>query len=529
MDLSRVLRGCLSPTSPQLKPQCLTNLCLKTAAVYVTTSLYDFHEKQSNRGNGQVAVEMSVEIQESMWDEVFPLLDQHFFQLIPVHMYECFLDNVLCALEVAGHYDHIGKQLMQYITLFFPKHIKRFRAQRYADRVLMPTICCLHKCTNLEELYLEKAESPAITTYLLAHTLKHLTSVRVLALPKQCDDDVASIIGINCPRLESVVLTGTSVTNTGLSWLLCCRNLHTIIMPGFFQGITPKGVALLLNGIPRLRHVVYDVMSDVLTYIDFNTSEAILPVFGLKTVLFHSMELLSSNHLELVTKLCPKVEWLSLDSALFYNLEGLGCLPHLTLLRLNYKSRPVDQTVVDFFSASCHNLTTLHLFDVKDLHMDDLRLTIGQCKVLDTLLLNECSVREDWDHLRLFDRRKPLSETVRTMQLLSFQIMSQQLTAFLNLFKGLQVLEMDVCDLDLESMKSVLLNQPHLHTFRCPSWLHTSSLNLANLQLSFSKRNLQLSRQTLVFEEDRSVTLAANLLADYADFSPIIAIDHDVR
>ena len=64
-------------------------------------------------------------------------------------MYECFLDQVaplpkynietlfqvLCALEVAGHYDTIGKQLMQYITLFFPRHIKRFRAQRYADRV----------------------------------------------------------------------------------------------------------------------------------------------------------------------------------------------------------------------------------------------------------------------------------------------------------------------------------------------------------------------------------------------------------
>ena len=145
-------------------------------------------------------------------------------------------------------------------------------------------------------------------------------------------------------RLESIILTATNVTNTGLSWLLCCRysinficeaslkelwlnlilccrNLHTIIMPGFFQGITPKGVALLLNGNPCLRHVVYDVMSDVLTYIDFNTSDSVLPIFGLKTVLFHSMELLSSNHLELVTKLCPNVEWLSLDSALFYNLE----------------------------------------------------------------------------------------------------------------------------------------------------------------------------------------------------------------
>jgi len=518
MDLGRVLKGCLCPTTPQLKPQCLTELCLRTAAVYVTTSLYDFHERQAGllevSGHGGI----QAEIQENMWDEVFPLLDQHFFQLIPVHMYECFLDQVLCALEVAGHYDTIGKQLMQYITLFFPRHIKRFRAQRYADRVLIPSICCLHKSTALEELYLEKADSVAITTYLLAHTLKHLNNLRVLALPKQCDDDVASIIGINCPRLESIVITGTNLTNTGLSWLLCCRNLHTVIMPGFFQGITPKGVALLLNGIPRLRHVVFDVMSDVLTYIDFNTSDQILPVFGLKTVLFHSMELLSSNHLELVTKLCPKVEWLSLDSALFYNLEGLGHLPNLSLLRLNYKSRPIDQTVVDFFSASCLRLSTLHLFDVKDLHMDDLRLTVGQCKMLDTLLLNECSVREDWDQHRAFDRRKPLSESVRKLQLVSFQILPHQLRTFLDLFKGLQVLEMDVCDLEMDAVKAVLLNQPLLHTFRCPTWIHTSPLNMANLQLTFRHCSLQLSKQTIVIEEDRSLTPAANLLADYADF-----------
>ena len=62
-------------------------------------------------------------------------------------------------------------------------------------QVLIPSICCLHKSTALEELYLEKADSVAITTYLLAHTLKHLNNLRVLALPKQCDDDVASIIG----------------------------------------------------------------------------------------------------------------------------------------------------------------------------------------------------------------------------------------------------------------------------------------------------------------------------------------------
>jgi len=516
MDLAKVLKGYLIAASPQGKPQGLTKLCLRSAAVYVTTSLYDFHERQT----GRVATE---DIQESMWDEVFPLLDQHFFQLVPLHLYECFLDNVLCALEIAGHF-HNGKQLMQYIALFFPKHIKRFKAQGYAPRVLMPTICCLHKCTNLEELYLEKADSTAINTYLLAHTLKHLNQIRVLSLPKQCDDDVASIIGINCPRLESIILTGTSVTNTGLSWLLCCRNLHTVIMPGFFQGITPKGVALLLNGIPRLKHVVYDVMSEVLTYIDFNTSDSILPVFGLKTMLFHSLELLSSNHLELVTKLCPRVEWLSLDSALFYNLEGLGQLPNLKLLRLNYKSRPIDQTVVDFFSLSCHNLTTLQLFDVKEIHMDDLRLTIGQCKCLDSLVLNECSLREDWEHLRSYERGKPLSDSVRLIQLISFQALLPQFVQFVNMFSSLQILETDSRDLDVESLKLILLQQPFLNTFRCPSVVSASSHQLNVLQRSFRHCSLQVASSFDQPDISHTASLAVNLLAEYADFSATLSL-----
>ena len=56
-----------------------------------------------------------------------------------------------------------------------------------------------------------------------------------------------------------------------------------------------------MNGLSGLRHVVYDTMSDVLTYVDFNTSDIVAKSFGLRTVLFHSMELLSSNHLELVS------------------------------------------------------------------------------------------------------------------------------------------------------------------------------------------------------------------------------------
>lgn len=261
-DLSRLLRNVLSPVSPPcLKVPSLNCLCIRTAAIYATTSLYGFHDRQKalhvqaaqedgeghhhdqvhhhhhqqQQPNHQVAVAASDSffVSESMWEEVFPLLDQHFFQLVPSHMYEQFLDSVLCALEVAGHFDNVGKQLTQYVILFFPKHMRRFRAQqRYNDRVMIPTICCLNKCSNLEELYLEKADSPNISTYLLAHILKFMNQLKVLSLPKQCDDDVASIIGINCPKLESIVLTGANMSNLGMSFLLCCKQLHTVIMQG---------------------------------------------------------------------------------------------------------------------------------------------------------------------------------------------------------------------------------------------------------------------------------------------------------
>ena len=165
-------------------------------------------------------------------------------------------NNVFQEIEILYYaFSYTGKNLMQYVILFFPpQSMRRFKARRcYKDRVLMPTICCLHKCVNLEELYLEKADSSGITSYLLAHILKFLIRLRVLALPKQCDDDVASVIGLNCPKLECIILTGTSVTNQGLSWLLCCRQLHTVIMPGFLQGKRNSNILLKLHPPKRVQ------------------------------------------------------------------------------------------------------------------------------------------------------------------------------------------------------------------------------------------------------------------------------------
>ena len=53
---------------------CLTSSTLRTAAVYVTTSLYDFHERQAGLIEVAGNAGIQADIQESMWDEVAPLM-----------------------------------------------------------------------------------------------------------------------------------------------------------------------------------------------------------------------------------------------------------------------------------------------------------------------------------------------------------------------------------------------------------------------------------------------------------------------
>ena len=43
-------------------------------------------------------------VHESTWDEVFPLLDAHFFQLVPAHLYEQFLNHVSHLSRILGCY-----------------------------------------------------------------------------------------------------------------------------------------------------------------------------------------------------------------------------------------------------------------------------------------------------------------------------------------------------------------------------------------------------------------------------------------
>ena len=183
------------------------------------------------------------------------------------------------------------------------------------------------------------------------------------------------------------------------------------------------------------------------------------------------MELLGHNHLELVSKLCPMVEWLSLDSALTYNLEGLGRFTNLKFLKLNYKGRPFDQSVVDFFAVNGAQVTSLHFTDVKDITNAQLMATVGQCNALENLVLEDCSLaitpvaakKEPLlhvEHLQIVSSGFHLHQEVRSR--------GGSLWNFLSLFQpSIKILDMDVCPLDAEGIQTLLHKfSPNLTTVR---------------------------------------------------------------
>jgi hypothetical protein len=123
-------------------------------------------------------------------------------------------------------------------------------------------------------------------------------------------------------------------------------------------------------------------------------------------------------------------------------------------------------------------------------------------------------------------KSKPLSTSVDHLQLFSLHIAPPQLVDLISFFRELQVLEMDQCDLDLNQVKVVLLDQPDLHTLRCTVWTHASAQNLSDLQMDFRNCRMQTSKMAFAAaaaaEEEQKRTMAARLLAEYVGFEPVL-------
>ncbi len=81
---------------------------------------------------------------------------------------------------------------------------------------------------------------------------------------------------------------------------------------------------------------------------------------------------------------------------------------------------------------------------------------------------------------------KVVSRTVDHLQLFGITILPNQLVDLVSLFRDLHILEMDRCDLDVNQLKQLLLDQPVLHTLKCSQWTKIQQTSgMANLQGDF--------------------------------------------
>ena len=408
-------------------------------------------------------------------------------------------------------------------------------------QVTIAAILTLPLCTNLMELYMEKADQSVITQGILCHILKYLRRLKALALPKQCNDSVIAVVGQNCPNLESIVLNDTGVSNTGIAWLLCCRQLHTVIM--LKTEVSPPGAALLLHGLPYLSVLLYDSIADTLWYCSVNA--AVSPRFNLKTVAFGATDVLSPGHLELLSQMCPAVEWLSLNSAFTYSVQTLGFLPKLTLLSVNFRGESLDNHFEDFLVRNGMTIKCLHLVEAIDIDWLHFEKLLIHCTALESLVFYKCSFErfEMAEHVCFF--RKNINKTflspLKNLQVFRTPLPTHQLEHLISILPSLNRLEVEYLNWDVNQVRRLLLSQQNLQIFRVLTWrpneheaslLTTSgllgsssnirSLNM-KLQVEFPLKMIQMDGQFT----DTSPFLRGSpqfLLAEYGDLSPLFDI-----
>ena len=383
---------------------------------------------------------------------------------------------------------------------------------------------------------MEKADQSVITQGILCHILKYLRRLKALALPKQCNDSVIAVVGQNCPNLESIVLNNTGVSNTGIAWLLCCRHLHTVIM--LKTEVSPPGAALLLHGLPYLSVLLYDSIADTLWYCSVNA--AVSPKFNLKTVAFGATDLLSPGHLELLSQMCPAVEWLSLNSAFTYTVQTLGFLPSLTLLSVNFRGESFDNHFEDFLQRNGMTIKCLHLVEVSDIDWVGFEKLFINCPLLESLVLYECSFArlELAEHVCLFRKNIKLSR-LKNLQIFRTPLRTHQLEHLTSILPDLNRIEIDHLDWDIEKIRRLLISQENLNILRVINWWpNNHGAGLVTDQSTSSRNNrcvnlkLQLEFPSRIVQLDGQFTGTAPylrgspqfLLAEYGDLSPLFDI-----
>lgn len=308
--------------------------------------------------------------------------------------------------------------------------------------------------------------------------------------------------------------------------------------------VSPPGAALLLHGLPSLTVLLYDSMADTLWYCSVNA--AVSPKFNLKTVAFGATDLLTPGHLELLSTMCPGVQWLSLNSAFTYSVQTLGYLPTLTLLSVNFRGGLLDVHFEYFLRRNGSVIKCLQLVEALDLDWSRFEKLLCHCPDLESLVLDQCS----FERFELIEHICELRRTansgsksqLKNLQIFRTPLMTPQLEHLVSILSpSLRRLELGNLDWDAEQIRAFLIRHENLTTFRVLNWrpngLGAGSMSAsAMLETSRTIRclntRLQLEFPTRIIQLDGHFSNTAPfqrgspqfLLSQYGDLSPLLDI-----
>ena len=223
-------------------------------------------------------------------------------------------------------------------------------------------------------------------------SLKKLTNMSSLSLKSDCQNETLALLGQNCPQLRHLdISSSASVTETGTSWLLLCRNLETIIL--FQTSETVAGYAKLMQGLPRLSNIGRcDLFGEVMEFI--NKARSHPPALQIRYL--HTRDM-TFHQLHLTVTLCPFIEHVNLYvdedfGHLLSPLSKLRKLRELQLLACNFYSDQVNKLISDKGSQ----LQVLHLEHVDELDMAALQLIAKTCPNVKKLVFINCDFVENF-------------------------------------------------------------------------------------------------------------------------------------
>jgi hypothetical protein len=264
----------------------------------------------------------------------------------------------------------------------------------YTQSLFFQSIFCFSKITCLKI----SIKTHTDVSSSLVRNISYLSSLIEFEYVFDCTDELIKEMSLHCGRMKKLRLRYCyRVSAECVTHLINLKELKTVDLTG--TSVTDDGYAMLLQGLPKLIHVVWgSTLDEVLEKVTKERTE--------KVMCCHSF----INSAALLVQKCPNIRILTL-----LQVEDLTPLRELTqLVRLNIRDFDYAKSnATTVLQAIGHRLEEVTLNQVSKLSIEDV---ISYCTAAETLNLIHCKFSAIKDFTKVFCPTLPHFQSVKNLQ-----------------------------------------------------------------------------------------------------------------